>query len=868
MVSFLTIAIWCCFAYSLVEGAIDSNALNASIRDNEDDAYYPHPNWSDPFDWMFLKAFADSKYKNVILSPISLKIVLALLYEGSSGSTAKEFQNILLFPEKKQIVRENFYRIIQALKTQEKENVLNLGTKIFMDIGITPEQSFSAVAMHNYHTSIENLDFANGTASSAAINSWVEKLTEGKIPSLVSPDEVKDAVMLMINTIFFKGAWRHEFPKNRTQIGGFYISPLDVVNVPLMRTTDKFFYYESSALDAKILRLPYKGKKYSMFIILPNTKAGLKTLLKKIDLDTLKRDFYYMDYVPVEVTLPKLKFDFKAKITNMLEEFGLRQMFQNTASFPGIARGEKNTLRMLYVTDIIQKSGIQMDEEGSTVYSSTDVQLTNKFGEVDNFFNATHPFMFFIEEPTTGTILFIGKVENPLHIDTVTMRNGGLSPEMPTKVPASTIPLSTDRLNLEPEIAGSNSIINRFNYFDLELLQEFSEANENVFISPASIKTTLSMILEGAKGKCAQEIGNALRIENIDDSETRKQLEKLLFDLNEKTASNELTTANAIFVSNKLKLLNEYQEKLEKHYSATIKPLDFSNPSKAVDEINAWVSNATKGNIPTIIDDNLFDESTLVITNALYFKGIWQTTFNPKETEIKCFEVPDLGCKQVPIMQKTDTLNYNLVPYLNAHAVEVPYKDNKYSMLLLIPSKGTNIKTLARDLQHSHFDNILDSLRPTEIILEMPRFEIENQLSLVDYLKPLKIQEIFGPNANLSGIVEKTNIRIGNIVHKAKIEVDEQGTKATAATAAVVIPLMGDTALRVSANVPFIFFIYRKESKNILFEGILLDPKISETTPAPAPDVVKSTPRTRHIPKFQNRQINLAQPRRIFPTYP
>ncbi|XP_044764996.1 uncharacterized protein LOC123321453 [Coccinella septempunctata] len=846
---FLFLSLASLFAYATAGNINTPNIVNNSLVEEDEESYYPFENWSDPFDWQLLKEFADPKYKNVIISPISLKILLGLLYEGSSGSTEKEFQNVLKFSAQKRVVGENFFEILEALQPAErKDYVLNLGTRIFMDSSINPQAQFAIRAKQNYQTDIKLLDFTNGSASACSINDWVSTVTNGKIPSLVTEDELGGEIMLLINALYFKGSWRHEFPKNRTENGGFYVSPTEVVNVPLMKTTNKFFYFESTSLDAKILRLPYKGSKYAMFLVLPNSKGGLNTLLKNINLDTLKQNLYYMDYVPVDVTLPKLNFDFKVKLTRILQEFGLRQMFQNTASFPGIAKGEKNNLRMLYVSDILQKSGIRFDEEGSSVYSATDVQVINKFGEVDNVFNATHPFMFFIEEQKRGTILFAGKVENPLHLDTLTSRGGAPDKEQ-NKVLNTSLSIG-QVLNLEPlDSSASSTIVKRFNFFDLELLKEFSDLDENVFVSPASIKTTLSMILEGAKGKCAQEIGNALRIDDIDNVEIRKQLNKLLKDLNEKTGNNKLTTANAVFVSDKLNIVTDYQMKVAQHYNAIIKPINFSNPLKAIDEINQWVKNATEGSIDTIIGDNLFEESTLVIANALYFKGKWKVSFDKKMTSMRCFTVANVGCRMVPMMQKADTLNYNLISDLNAHAVEIPYEDDKYSMLLLIPTVGTNVRILASDMQHAHFENIIGSLISTEMILEMPKFEIESELSLIEYLRPLKIREIFGSKANLTGIVN-SNVRIGNIVHKARVEVNEEGTKAAAVTSAVVIPLMGDTTLKVSADKPFIFFIYQKESRNIIFEGIVHEPKFCKE------EIIPQVAQNRKFaPIFRNRNV-------------
>jgi serine protease inhibitor len=236
------------------------SATNSSSSSKEEpDAYFPPMEWSDTFDWKLLKAYSTPNYRNVLVSPIGLKLVLALLYEGSGGLTEREFQNNLQFPLDKQHFRENFQNILQALQPSErKEYILNLGTRIFLDSRLTAQQNFAAKALHNYRTDIEKTNYSEPHEASQTINSWIDKLTNGKVSHLISPGDLQDAIMIIANAIYFKGTWRHQFPKNNTALGGFYVSPSEIVTVPYMTTTDAFYYFESNALDAKILRLPYK----------------------------------------------------------------------------------------------------------------------------------------------------------------------------------------------------------------------------------------------------------------------------------------------------------------------------------------------------------------------------------------------------------------------------------------------------------------------------------------------------------------------------------------------------------------------------------------------------------------------------------
>ncbi|KAJ8926902.1 hypothetical protein NQ314_020754 [Rhamnusium bicolor] len=701
--------------------------------------------------------------KNVLLSPISLKLILALLYQGSSGPTEREFQNVLQFYDKK-TVNDDYSRILSTLQASERsEYLLNMGTCIFLDSQIPANPNYEMKANRYYRTEIKPTTFLDSLSASQVINSWVEKITNGKVSKMVQPGDLQETIMLITNAVYFKGTWTHQFPKNQTHLGKFVVSSEDInniltVTIPYMSTTDQFFMKESQELDSKILRLPYKQKWEKLY----------RTL----------------DYIKCS---------------------------KNTASFTGITKGNNSLLRMLVVSDIVQKSGIELDEEGSVVYSATDVNIGNKFGEPRDIFNATHPFLFFIEGPN-GSILFNGKVENPLEEESLPIPTRlGDDDEIPAKVPAGVQALSDPQYftsvnqnavptarpvsldfpqgqkvpnlqpnvpnlasnlgpnlapnlepsSFEPETVDKEELIYRFNLFDVELLNEFADSSTNVFISPASIKTTLAMILEGAKGSCALEISEALRIPNLQQKGVREILMGLLNTLKEKSSSTYLENSNAVFASDKYRVLDKYRKTIEQFYGGNVKSVNFKNIANAVATINDWVSDATHGAIREIVGTrSLSTESSAVIANALYFKGKWKTSFDSQNTKTKCFNTPG-GCVGAPMMRLSANFNYTYISRLRTHAVEIPYE--------------------------------------------------------------LRIREIFSPKANLSGIVENGNVVINSLVHKTRIEVDEQGTVAAAATGAIVIPLMGSTA--IVADRPFIFCIYHQETENIIFEGILLNPQ-------------------------------------------
>ncbi|XP_018330333.1 uncharacterized protein LOC108740504 [Agrilus planipennis] len=797
--------------------------------DGFEDAYYPALHWSDEFDWKLFKS-VNGDGSNVLISPLSLKIALAIIYEGAAGLTETEFQDVLNF-QSKESVRLHYSNIIKSLKNGDGVNEIRLATRLFLDTDIIPSQKYSANVNASYNAEVEPTNFVVPDKASQKINNWASEETNGYISNIISQDDLEDVVLLVANAVFFKGFWKKAFPKNNTGLGNFYTTPTSLVTVEYMNTIGNYYYADSKDLEAQILRIPYKGNKFGFFVILPYSKDGLPKLIKSLDFAKLKSNMYKLDSLVVDVRIPKFRFNFISSYASILQKFGLQHMFSDGASLPGISHGVGYGYKKLQVNDIRQKGGIEISEDGSTIFAATEIHVGNKFGDVDNIFNASYPFMFFVEDQTSGTIIFIGKVVNPLATEPIAVPvRIGEAPNANVVAPSITAAQnaqSGSEIQLGPIVESDNSIQSRFNYFDLELLRTFGSEG-NYLISPASLKTTLGMILEGSKGKSAEEIAELLRVP-VSQKGIRDRLQRLLYDLTDKSGSTVLISSNALFLSDSFSVLPLFRDTLLSFYNAKVKMLNFSKQIESAGFVNKWVSEATQGQISELVDSGSFDATlSAIIANALYFKGNWKEAFNPNGTyEHKCFKVKGV-CHPVQMMHVVGNFKYKFIEELDAAAVELPYNDDKYAMLILLPNDKSTVEGLIRDLQHVSFSHVIDVLEKAEVLVEIPKFELEYSADMVPPLTSLGLRNVFGQNADLSGITENGNIKIDSIIHKTKISVNEEGTVASAATGAVVVPLMGLTVPEVKADRPFLFFIYHVESKNIIFEGRLNQPGNSQ----------------------------------------
>ncbi|KAH8411931.1 hypothetical protein KR222_002521, partial [Zaprionus bogoriensis] len=371
----------------------------------------------DNFSWELLKSVLRSETAsaaNVIISPFSIKLVLALLSEAAGANTKTQTELISTQTDIRSAnnVREFYRKTLNSFKRENQlQNTLNVRTKLFTDSFIETQQKFAATLKHFYDSEIEALDFANATAAAGAVNNWANNVTEGRLRNLVTPEAVQHSVMLLTNVIYFKGVWRRQFAK--TFEGVFFRTADAQSRAQFMEQTDYFYYYNSENLKAQILRLPYRGKN-SLFVLLPHAMDGIGELLQSLENDEVKSAQWAMQEVKVKVNLPKFNFDYKRSFVDTLKELGIREIFEDTASLPGLSRGA-DVAGKVKVSDILQKAGIDVNERGTEAYAASVVEIENKFGGAQTIeeFNVNRPFVFFIEEEATGNILFAGKVHTP-----------------------------------------------------------------------------------------------------------------------------------------------------------------------------------------------------------------------------------------------------------------------------------------------------------------------------------------------------------------------------------------------------------------------------------------------------------------------
>lgn len=366
----------------------------------------------DNFDWNLAKELQGYSFENEIISPISVKMVLAMLYEASTMSTEVELLKVLTLPVSRHATRERFQQIISSLTTISADHTLKIASNIFLNQSLQPFSRYKDTLERYYNVKIKSVNFDKSADAAKDINAWASQATDGHVEELVTPDSLQDALVLLTNAIYYKGMWQKPFNKNFTKTGTFTTSQGRILSdVQYMIQFETYYYSDYKKLDSQVLRLPFKGG-ISIFIVLPNNPNGLRQLIKNITPKEMQDIRWSLNKQELYVYLPRFAFKYNAQLKNVLETLGLRRIFQNIASLPGLSTG-KDEVKNVVVKNVIQEAGIEINEEGGSVWAATALQLANKFGTRDTVFNASHPFLFFIEDEHSGNVLFVGKLEDP-----------------------------------------------------------------------------------------------------------------------------------------------------------------------------------------------------------------------------------------------------------------------------------------------------------------------------------------------------------------------------------------------------------------------------------------------------------------------
>jgi len=376
---------------------------------------------------------------------------------------------------------------------------------------------------------------------------------------------------------------------------------------------------------------------------------------------------------------------------------------------------------------------------------------------------------------------------------------------------------------------GTNSYHDEINSFSFDFFKELYVANEgNIFISPYSIFTALSMTYEGARKETANEMRDVLNVEQ--DNESFHLYMKNIYEvLNKKYADYNISTANALWVQENFDLLEEYLTIIRDYYSGEATEVDYSNPAEAVASINQWVEEQTNNLIKDLISEDVIDPFTaLILTNAIYFKGVWEIQFDPVNTTNRTFDVSSDISVEAPTMNLVGTDDYfYYTENKDVQVLELPYTGDDISMVIVLP-KDNDLSTVIDAINSNKYSEWMESLTEENVDIYLPIFEVEASYSLKEYLIDLGMAQSFTSAADFSGITGVKDLFISEVIHKAFIDVNEEGTEAAAATA-VIMKLTsnggeGSTRNMFDCDHPFMYIIRHKETETILFMGTISNP--------------------------------------------
>ena len=257
-----------------------------------------------------------------------------------------------------------------------------------------------------------------------------------------------------------------------------------------------------------------------------------------------------------------------------------------------------------------------------------------------------------------------------------------------------------------------------------------------------------------------------------------------------------------------------------------MKPTDFSAPQNATEIINKWVEDHTENMITELIGPGIITPTTrMILTNAVYFKGDWQFPFEKTATKDAVFNIDRGKSKTVPMMNRTETFRYTENDRLQA--LELPYGDGKLSMLILLPKEMNDFLTLENSINYKNINMAISKLHEKKVRVSIPKFKISSGLNLSETLIKMGMKDAFTMDADFSGMDGTKTLYLTAVLHKAYVDVNEEGTEAAAASAAVVgVKSSGGVPPYFNANHPFLFFIKENTNQNILFMGRIVDPTI------------------------------------------
>ncbi len=354
----------------------------------------------------FFTLTAKEENRNMMVSPLSASIALTMLLNGAENETYNQIREMLGYEDNMSLeeINEAYMSLVPQLINADEKVTLNIANAVFYRMGFSFHQSFLDKIADNFDAHTESLDFDSQQAINT-INNWASDHTNGKIDQVIQSIDPL-TVMFLMNALYFKGDWTHQFDASNTRSLPFYFDDDTQENVETMTGEIPAKSFENNHYSA--VELPYGRKNFSMVLIKPH--QTLNDFYHTFDAQSwqeLTESFHSQDiWTPVQIQLPKFSFDYEKKLNNILKEMGMLDAFsESMADLSGISD------KYLYVSFVKQNTFIDVNEEGTEAAAVTTIGINTE--SVGPVFFANKPFLFAIRERTTNTLLFMGSVVNP-----------------------------------------------------------------------------------------------------------------------------------------------------------------------------------------------------------------------------------------------------------------------------------------------------------------------------------------------------------------------------------------------------------------------------------------------------------------------
>jgi serine protease inhibitor len=364
----------------------------------------------------------------------------------------------------------------------------------------------------------------------------------------------------------------------------------------------------------------------------------------------------------------------------------------------------------------------------------------------------------------------------------------------------------------------SAEIVKADRQFAFELFREACSLSdeENLMVSPLSVSYALGMTYNGARGTTLDAFNQVLHFDSLSSVEVNETYRDLMGQLVQLDNKVEFSIANSIWYKLGYPVLPDFISTNRDYFDAAVEELDFSDPG-SVDVINGWIEDKTNDKIKDMLD-YIPPDAVMYLVNAIYFNATWKYEFDKKDTYEGNFTLDDGSIFKTDFMSLEGDFNYIANEYFRA--VELPYGDSAFSMVVIVPEYNWDARRLAAELDADSWDDWFDGSTMRNLLVEIPKFKYEFKTLLNQHLSNLGLGVAFTDAADFSGIVDGGGILISRVIHQTFIDVNEKGTEAAAATIVEMLEASAAGPLPFRADRPFIYVIKENSTGAIVFMGI------------------------------------------------